>query len=268
MTRQTRFPVVILLVAVLVLISGRTLRAAEPSEKQSPDARRVLKETIGKLAQIVEPEEGAAPQTLTARLKLISAEGLPMEIGSASADVAFQAPSQFRIAATVNGGTVTACRDGNELWIDGPGKKFAVIGQNGIARFNAEPEEKDQTTLPPFSLPLSRWQMMSAALMFEAELGAPQELEETNCYVLHLTPRATAIDLLHLPPGQIELWVRQDNYLPNRMIYSDRAKVRVQVDVIGAKQVEPILAESWKLDPAADEKVEHVALSHLVNFLN
>src|SRR2546421_12270769 len=100
MTRQTRFPAVISLLAVLVLFSGNALRAAEPPEKDAPDARHLLKETIRKLAQIVEPEEGAAPQTLVARLKLISAEGLPMEVQSASADVAFQAPSHVRIAAT------------------------------------------------------------------------------------------------------------------------------------------------------------------------
>jgi hypothetical protein len=116
MTRQTRFPVVLLLMALLVLVSARPLRAAEPPEKDAPDARHVLKETIRKLAQIVEPEEGAAPQTMVARLKLISAEGLPMEVQSASADVAFQAPTHVRISATVNGGTVTICRDGNELW--------------------------------------------------------------------------------------------------------------------------------------------------------
>src|SRR5437764_9429894 len=125
MTRQTRFPVVISLLTILVLVSGRPLCAAEPAEKEGPDARHVLKETIRKLAQIVEPEEGAAPQTLVARLKLMSAEGLPIEVQSASADVTFQAPSHVRVSATVNGGTVTACRDGNELWIDGPGKKFA-----------------------------------------------------------------------------------------------------------------------------------------------
>src|SRR3954466_13978749 len=111
MTRQTRFPVVVSLLTVLALISAGTLRAADPPEKDAPDARHVLKESIRKLAQIVEPEEGAAPQTLVARLKLISAEGLPMEIQSASANVAFQAPSHVRISATVNGGTVTACRD-------------------------------------------------------------------------------------------------------------------------------------------------------------
>src|SRR3954454_18990200 len=107
MTRQTRFPAVISLLAVLLLASARTLCAAEAAEKDAPDARRVLKEMIRKLAQIVEPEEGAAPQTMVARLKLISAEGLPFDIQSASADVAFQAPSHVRVSATVNGGTVT-----------------------------------------------------------------------------------------------------------------------------------------------------------------
>src|SRR5690242_11398905 len=154
MTRHTRFPAVLLFVALILIVWPPAARAADPADQGAPDGRHVLKQVIRHWAQIVEPEEGATPQTLVARLKLAESQGLPVEAGSAWADLMFQAPSHARIAVTINGSTITACRDGNELWVDEPAKKFAVIGQNGVPRFSAEPEEKDHTILGPFTLPL------------------------------------------------------------------------------------------------------------------
>lgn len=231
-------------------------------------ARQILAHTITRLEDLIDPADDAAPQAVTARWKVVRADGLPAEARDAMGDIAFAAPSHGRLSATIGGNTFTVGRDGNQLWIDEPGKKFAVLGKNGVARFSAEPRTKDTTVMAPFSLPLPRWQIKSLLLATEAQLGPQEEIDGVRCNVLHVTPRPTVTDLLHVPPGQIDLWVRLDNDLPARIVYSDGSKIHLQVDVIDARLVEPPAEQTWKLKPAVDEHVETVALSHLVNFFH
>jgi hypothetical protein len=240
---------------------------ASAAEDDAYKARQVLSAALNRAADLIEPPDRATPQTLQARFKVVRADNLPAEAAGAAGELAFQAPAHLRFEATVSGNSFTICRDNNEIWIDEPGKQFAVLGKNGIARFAAEPEAKDRTLLPPFSLPLSRWQIKTLLLGMEAQLLPSEELDGVRCQILRLNPRPIALDLLQIPPGQIDLWLRQDNGLPARFIYTDGIKTNLQVDIFDAKLVDPIAPKQWRLNAAPGEKVETVALSHLVDFL-
>ena len=257
-------PSAILLALVLLLCP--TLRAAQ--DDNAPSARQVLGRAITRLEDLIEPPEDARPQMLSAHLKIVRAKGLPEQAADAVGDIAFQAPSHGRLTATVAGNTFTICRDRNELWIDEPGKKFAVLGKNGVARFAGEPREKDATRMGPFVLPLPRWQIKSLLLTMDAQFLPSEEVDGVRCQVVRLAPREALADLLHIPPGQIDLWIRQDNDLPARIAFTDGGKIHVQIDVTDAALTDPPAEQTWKLQAADDEHVETVALSHLTNFLH
>ena len=52
------------------------------------------------------------PQTFSAKVKLLKAEGAPKELLGRELDLAFQAPARLRLAASVDGSAYTLGRDG------------------------------------------------------------------------------------------------------------------------------------------------------------
>lgn len=244
-----------------------TARADAPAGRATTHPRRVLGQTVRALEDIVQPPSNAAPRTFVANWKVTRAEGLPGAVAGATGQVAFQAPDHLRISATVDGQTYSAARDGNELWVDEPGKQFAVLGRNGIAPFRAEPGNLDATIIPPFGLPVSRTRIALATYMLNADALRSEKIANAKCQVLRLTLRPTAQDLLGVKTGTIDVWVRDADHLVTRIVYSDGAHVNVQVDLTDVKLSAPWTADQWKLHPAAGEHVATVALGHLMKFI-
>ena len=139
-TSRATLPLLPLLCAVLLLWPAR---AAD-----EPKAGDLLVSALNRWADVVEPPAGRPAQTFSARLKLVRAEGLADKAAGATGEVAFQSPDRLRVAATVRGETYAAGRDGQQLWVHEPGKKFAVLGKAGVPRFKADPASLDDTTLP------------------------------------------------------------------------------------------------------------------------
>jgi hypothetical protein len=251
---------------VASLICGRQLAAAAAQDQPSP--RQVLARAMAKWADLVEPREGAAPQTLTAQIKLVNSEGLPKEVMGLVADLAFQAPDELRVTGTAQGFTLSLGRDGNTIWIHEPQKNFAVLGKTGVAPFKAEPKHLDDTHLPPFRLPLSRLKLAMIPMMLNVEQQPEEKINGDACDVLKAALPETVSELLGIDAGVATLYIRQSDQLPLRLAYADGQGRRVQVDVIDPKVSQPAPAESWNLRPNAGDHVETVALSHLLKFLN
>jgi len=233
----------------------------------SLQGRIVLGSILRAWENIVEPASDTGPRTFVAQFKVSRADGLPKAAAGATGEIAFQAPDHLRLSAVVDGNEYSIGRDGNELWMDEPGKHFAVLGQNGIAPFRAEPANLDATVLAPFTLPVSRTRIALASLMLNTELLPSQKIAGDKCQVLRLDPKAVVADLLHFKAGTADLWVHASDHLPARITYGDGNKINVQVDFTQAKYVQPWNADQWKLHAKPDEKVQTVALSHLVKFL-
>src|SRR5205807_7766046 len=117
-----------------------------------PSADRVLSEALSKWAKVIEPAADQPVRAFTAKVKVIKADGLPKELLGVVADVAYQAPDRLRVSTAVSGHAFTICRDGQQVWIHEPSKKFAVLGKPGEPLFRSHPDEKDETQLAPFTL--------------------------------------------------------------------------------------------------------------------
>lgn len=253
----------LLLIAALLL----AVSFARAQETRKPSSVELFGQALIKLAALVEPASGAPAQTLTTTLKISRADGLPNDLLGRELDFAWQAPNRLRLAADIGTERYSAGRDGESLWIHAPGKKFGVVGQPGIARFASAPDKLDDTKLGKWKLPLPREQLMLLPLLCKVEQGADEQIEGVTCRVLRATPQAETVEALKIPGGTLHLWVRTSDQMPARLGWSDGKKVFVTLDLRNLKQEAAWPAEKWTLPANAGDKVEKVALAHLVRFL-
>jgi len=252
------------LLLVALLFAASFLRAQE-APKPTPAA--LFGDALQKLAALVEPPAGAPAQALSVRLKVARADGLPKEMVGRALDLSWQAPDRLILNAEIGGERYSVGRDGESLWIHAPGKKFGVVGQPGLPRFASEPDQRDDTRLGRWKLPLPREQLLLLPLLCKVEQGADEPLDGVACRVLRATPQPQAIEALKLPAGTLHLWIRPADGLPARLGWSDGKKVFVTVDLQDFKQGPARERDGWPLTPHPGDKIETVALGHLVRFL-
>lgn len=257
-----------LLVAMIVAcgMGGSFVRADDQPAPPRPTPSKIVNAALQRIATLVEPPAGEPVRTFTATLRITRAEGLPKEASGASVEVAVQAPDHAGVVATVKGNTYAACRDGQEMWIHVPEKKFGVIGKPGVVRFAEDPSSIDTTVLPPLKLPISPSQLQWPLMLASMEAAADEEIGGAKCYVVRIAAPEQATALLKLPPASVELAVRQADSFPARVRYSDgKANVEIMID----KPVfnDPWPAAHWKIHPKDGDKIETTAVSHLAKFM-
>jgi hypothetical protein len=250
----------------LLLTAGATIAAGSESTTH-PDGNALLHTAVNKWIDLIEPPHDQAPRTFTARVRLVKSEGLEAEFAGATGEIAVQAPDRLRATATVAGQDYAVGRDGQQLWVHEPAKKFAVIGKPGVARFKSDPASIDHTILPPFEMPISRLKVRLAMVMVNAEVTSREKIGDDDCYALRLTLLPSATELLGIKVAPALLWLRVSDLMPLRASYADGRQLNVQVDILDPKLSEPWPADKWKLVPNEGDKVETVALSHLTQFM-
>lgn len=223
---------------------------------------------VKQLTALVEPAAGAPARSFTATVKLTKATGAPDMLIGRDFDLAFQAPDRLRLAGDVNGTRASLGRDGHELWAYVPGKKFGVIGQPGLVKFATAPEKKDASKLGPFKLPLPRDQMAVLPLLFKVEARPDEHVGGVDCHAIVARPEPQALEAFKLQPFTLSLWLRKSDHLPARIGYNDGKKLDVVLELRDATLGEAPPAASWKLAAAPGDKIEPVALGHLLRFLD
>ncbi|HEY9174572.1 MAG TPA: C45 family peptidase [Verrucomicrobiae bacterium] len=232
-----------------------------------PTPKRALGRTLLKLADVVEPANPRQALALSGQLVVTEAQGAPKGIASRTVHFAFEAPDRLRLATDIEKLPLTVARDRGEIWIYSPAKKFGVIGKPGVPRFSALPNQLDNTQLPPFRLPVSRWALIAALLALNVEELPPETVAETPCQVLHVKARPSLVDSGKLPAGELRLWLRNSDQLPARVRFEDGKGLRVVAEFRDLLLAKECPAEKWKLVAKPDEKIETVAVSHLARFI-
>ena len=236
------------------------LSSAEDGRPLTPS--ELFNAALQRIAGLVEPAPGHEPQTFSARLEVVKAEGLP-KLSGQSANLAFQAPDRLTISAEYKGKAYALGRDQQEAWAYVADKKFGVVGKSGQPRFATAPEKKDATKLGPFKLPLPREQIAILPLLMKTEALPEETLGQTKCHVLGVTPKPEAVDALKIPNGTLKLWLRDSDNLPIRIGYADGRKLSVEVQLHDIKFDKPWAADKWKIPAQEGDKIETTALGHL-----
>ena len=226
-----------------------------------------LVQAVNQLVAILEPPSDKPARTFTTTLKVVKAEGLPKEAAGREVELAFQAPEHLRIAAQVEGYNIVACRDGQELWVYAPAKKFGLLGSPDKAPFSTTPDAKDTTTMEPLKLPIPVEQLGLLPMFADIESLAGETVGTDKCRVLKITPKPEAIDALKIPKFTVKLWVRESDSMPVRFAANDGKNIDAQIDLINAKFQDAWPADKWKLKAGEGDKLQTVARSHLLRFM-
>ena len=260
-------PLMSRLAAALIVASLLLPRAATAQDTSTNSPATYLVQAVNQLVAILEPPSDKPARTFTTTLKVVKAEGLPKEAEGREVELAFQAPEHLRIAATVEGYNLVACRDGQELWVYAPAKKFGLLGSPDKAPFATSPDAKDTSTMEPLKLPIPVEQLGLLPMFADIESLAGETVGTDKCRVLKITPKPEAIEALKVPKFTIRLWVRESDSMPVRLAAKDEKSIDVQIDLANAKFQEAWPADKWKLKAGEGDKVQTVARSHLLRFM-
>jgi hypothetical protein len=237
-------------------------------EAQTNSPAEVFSGALARLAAIFQPSTNEPPRTFSTTVKILKADGLPGELAGRELELAIQAPDHLRLSAEWEQQSYIVGRDGEDLWVHVPGKKFGVIGSPKVARFSTSPASRDTTPLGPLKLPLPAEQLMLLPLLTDLKALSNETVGGTACRVLKATPRPEAANALKLPRGTFHFWIRERDFLPVRLAYQETNGAEVRIELAHPQFSTPAPAARWKLQPAQGDKIESVARSHLTRFLS
>jgi len=246
------------------LLTAGTLPAQVPAE---PRPAEVFGKALLQVANLLEPLPGAPPKVFSARLKVVKAQGIPQDFLGRELNLSFQTPDKARLSTMIDGAPVTVGRNGQELWAHVPAKRFAVLGKPGVLRFATNPDSKDTSSLKPIYSPLKREQLLLVPFFSQFEALPTEEVGGVRCHVFKATPQKEAMQAFKLPPGSLQLWIRETDFLPARLGYLNGGHTDVRVELQDIRQDVPLPQEHWRLQAAPGERVDTVALSHLARFI-
>ncbi len=207
------------------------------------------------------------------RVTVAKATGLPKEAGGAIVDLAFQRPTACASRRPPTARRTRSAATGSSFGRTCPAKKFALVERAAdVPVFQAFPDQLDRTTLAPLALPLTREQLALVPLLVHATLapGGPREVAGAACDVLALAPFPLTAAMLGERAGGVRarLWVRRDDGMPARLAISNGKGLDVQLDLAKVEIVDRPTADTWRPASNAGDRVERVALAHLVRFLD
>jgi outer membrane lipoprotein-sorting protein len=254
---------VICFVAVALLLS----RVAPAQETQTNSPAQLFAQALSRVVTLIDPPTNQPARTFTTTLKLVKSKGLPKGVEGRDLELAFQAPDRLRFDIKWDRQRYVGARDGQELWVYVPGKKFGLIGSPDKAPFAMSTTAREAKPLGPLKLPIKAEQLAVLPFLTEVKALPAEKVGDTPCRVLAATAKPEAAEALKLPAGTLQLWVRESDAMPLRLGYKEGQGTDVQIELANPAFAEPWPAERWKLKAGPDDNVETVACSHLTRFM-
>ena len=251
-----------LLLALLLPLLG----AAQTAETNSP--AELLGTALTRLTGILEPGAGSSGGVFTVTVKLVSGEGIDSDFVGKEVALAVSAPDHLKVSAEYEGQKITVGRDGEDVWVQVPGKKFGVIGRPGVALFGTNSTTIDDTTIGEIKWPVTKAQVMVVPMLSEVEGLANEAVNGVACRVIKATPKPEAVALLHLPKLTLQLWLRESDSFPLRVDYKQVGGMSLRLELKDPAFQKEWPAENWKIKPDPAGKLDVVARSHLMRFMD
>ncbi len=242
------------------------LSPAQEAKTNSPS--QLFAQALARITRILAPPTNQAPRTFTTTVKLLRAEGLTKAAEGRELDLAFQAPDRLRLALKWDQQRYVAGREGQVVWGYVPEKKFGLIGSPDQPPFSTAPGTRDPKPLGPIKLPIPAEQLALLPFLTDVKALPNESVADTPCRVLTAAAKPEVAGAIKLPPGTVQLWIRESDSLPLRLAYRDGKGTDVQLELVNPQFAEAWPADKWKLKQGPADKIETVARSHLTRFMN
>ena len=228
---------------------------------------KLFASALKNVVAIAEPPASAEARTFTATIKLVKSAGMPKELTFRKAELAFQSPDHLRLAVEGDRGSVVMGRNGQELWVHLPAKKFGLIGSPDTPLFSTS-SAKDETPLGPLKLGLPAEQLAILPLMMDFKTLPDASVGGTPCNVLTATIKPEAVETLKLPAGTFQLWLRESDAMPLRIAYRQPPSMDLTFEIVNPQFSRAQIPGEWKLKPNDGDRIESVARAHLTRFVS
>lgn len=255
-----------LLCLLLVGVLGGSCALMSHYSADSP--KGIFVASVDRLASAVEPDKAAPPRTLVAHYKVVDVAGVSAKFVGNEITMAVQGPDHLRLAASVKGRDFQFGRNGEQLWVYAAATKLCVLGEPGLARFKSAPESVDTNQLGPLKLPLARKRIPLLAHYLNVSRQPDAVIGTDVCQVLTVEAQPRLVRAHRLPAGQLQLWIRQSDLLPERIRFANDHGVHVTLEAVELGFQPPLPGDRWAYVPAADDHVQPVARAHLTEFIS
>ena len=236
---------------------------AQQTPSAAESAQAIFGRSLAQLVELIEPPDGTPVRSLKGTIKVSDATGVGQAVNGRTVKFSLQAPDHFRVAGSLDDRELEMGRDGQQLWVYAPAKSFGIVGSAEAPRYLTRTNEPDGTRLGRLKLPMAKEQLLMLPLLVEARFQDPEKIDDQPCKVVSARLQPAALDALRLPDLEITVWVREKDDLPARLKLNDGKKFRATVDLTNLELGGALPADTWKLTPAANAKVETVALSQV-----
>ena len=228
---------------------------------------KLFTSALKRIVAITEPSASAEAQAFSTTIKLVKSEGMPKEFSFREAELAFQSPDHLRLNVKSDRGHVLMGRNGQELWVYLPAKKFGLVGSPDTPLFSTS-SAKDSAPLGPLKLGLTQEQLTLLPLLTDFELLPDAPVGGTPCNVVKATLKPEAVETLKLPTGSFQFWLRESDAMPLRVAYRQPPKMDLEIEMVDPRFTAAKEAGEWKLKSNDSDQVESVARAHLMRFVS
>lgn len=238
------------------------------AETKGAAPAEVFQAALARVSTILQPPADTAPQCFTTTVKILKAGGLPKKLELQELDIACQAPDRLKVSATGEHGSFGFGRNGQQLWVYVPEKKFGLIGSPDVDLYSTAPGFKKDKPLGPLQFALAPEQLAMLPLVTDFEALPNETVGGAACDVIKATIKPAAAQNFKLPAGTFQFWIRKPDALIVRLAYRDGKKADLDIEFRNPQfgKIQPNTA--WKLVPKAGDKIETVARAHLTRSLS
>ena len=248
-------------ILLLTLPATALLLFASPVRAETrPGALEILTGSLREAISFVAPPAGKAAQAVEIDVAFENATGEAKIVNGRSAKIKFQAPNRFWLSAEVDG-PVSLSSDGTKVWIHVPKKNMLLEGDASVPRFTTRPDSVQAMTVPELKLPLSDAQINLLPALLDSQILYPEN-DRLTCV---FKPKGALTESLGLPKATVTM--KYVAAWPETISYDDGKGTAATLRIKSHKVSTQLPATAWQPVAESDDKVERVALAHLVKFV-
>jgi hypothetical protein len=226
----------------------------------TPGSRELARELVRIDTLLRAVDEGGEGRVLALRVRVLEAEGLPRELVGKKLGLALRWPDGLRIEVEVDGDDYLLGRDGEAIWLAVPHRGLALLGENSVPRFAADPGSVELVELPALASPLARWQLPLLA-------GAVRVDRAEGGRLWQVRPRALVARVLGLPEElALVYWGDGQGGAAGLRVEIGEAALALALEEVRLHWPGAGDAPVFGLAAGEGQQVERVALAHLVRF--
>ncbi len=229
------------------------------SKKEAGSARLV--QILQDVAAFVAPASGTSGQAIELKMEFEKATGSVKFLEDHPLMLRFQAPNRLFLAMDVNG-PVSLSTDGTKVWLHVPAKNMLIEADNSVPRFSTRPDSIKTVTIPELKLPVTGAQLAMVPLLFNMDVKG----SEAEGWTAKISPKPEAVQSLKIPAATLTAVLPDAKGWPQTLSYDDGKGNAVTLKLTSHKVSDSLPQSAWQPQSDSDDKVERVALAHIVKF--